>query len=60
MVIYPHVRRSAFQGLFGSMLDDDTRATIGQLPEPVAAWLRAARFPAGTVFAMMPYAITIR
>ena len=61
VVLYPHPRPAYFQRFVGGLLDDRNDETRLSLPSPViAAWLRAASFPAGAVLAMMPYAIDIR
>ncbi|HET7224097.1 MAG TPA: signal peptide peptidase SppA [Candidatus Eisenbacteria bacterium] len=58
---FPHVSRSFMQQVFDTLWspDDDTQ-DAAPLPEVIAAWLEATRFPAGAVMALMPVHLDIR
>ncbi len=61
VVLYPHVHRLAFRRFLGSLVDEDEEDANVLLARPVlAAWLRASRFPAGSILAMLPYSIDVR
>lgn len=61
VVLYPHVHRIAFRRFLGSLVDEEEEDASVLFARPVlAAWLRASRFPAGSVLAMLPYSIDVR
>jgi protease-4 len=60
VVIYPHPHRPFFRRFIEDAFDDNQdEASLAVLPPVLAAWVRASRFPAGQVLAMMPYEISI-
>ena len=58
----PRVHVSFLQSLFESLLTDDEGEASERIgvPEALRTLAAAARFPAGTALAHMPYRITIR
>lgn len=63
VVLYPHPHRPYLRRLLGGLLrgdDPNTDARLAALPPVVAAWVQAARFPAGMALAMLPVSIEIR
>jgi protease-4 len=61
VVIYPHPHRPFFRRFLEDALEEnDDEARVAVLPPVLAAWMRASRFPAGQVLAMMSCEISIR
>ncbi len=61
VVLYPRAHRLALRRFIGSLVDEDDEQSQVLLARPaLAAWMRAARFPAGSVLAMLPFSIEIR
>jgi ClpP class serine protease len=61
---FPHYERTFLSSLFGELIgeheDDDEMVSRIDLPPVLRAWMVAAKFPAGAIFAMMPWSIEIR
>jgi len=59
---YPKVHYSFFQRMLDVYLSDDDEGAVATqpLPEALRLWMAAARFPAGSALALMPFTLRIR
>lgn len=60
--LYPRQHRTFLQRTFGDLFDEQDEETFARLrlPEDVAAWVAASRFPLGVTLALMPFTVRIR
>lgn len=58
----PHISRSWLTQLFENLADEEDTSQLDAppMPEVLAAWMEATRFPAGAVMALMPVHLDIR